>query len=260
MFYSSFLVFAQEKTDSSSSETENKWRIAVYFSPTTSFNMGKKRIPPYYYGPDYNPSQGYLVYTSYNYKSFNHREHRQLGYNFGFDIVSPNFLNKVVSLSAGFKFESFYYTGVADCERTTWEIWTLVPDSSKILKVDTLKDYYNYYFMDRFITLPLSLNICFFQNEKQKILIQAGSSIGFFFEEKNSNLLEYNEYKGGSTSSRSSGVNPKFGTIGIAYFRKLGKKEKSPSVTFAPNFTFEWDTSPRGRKLASTGIRFGILF
>ena len=213
----------------------NKWAIGLYFSPTASFNLGEKAVPYFIDGADCNCSVNTGAVT----------ERGSFGQSVGFNIVSKTLFKKI-KINTGIAFENFHYKGSAQITRTEYK----PPYSSGTFEFD-------YSYLDLFIHLPILFRYEIISWQKNELQLIAGASFSSFFRENWFNdswwLSEFYTYKSWHFKHNWAS----FGIVGINFSRSINRNHV---LELGPELKYALTTTPKGRRFASAGITFGILF
>jgi hypothetical protein len=229
-FYFQYSFAQSMSVDSLSTNQNDKVHVGIYIMPTFSFNIGKKIVPIFYDVADCNCSVSH----------YDLKETGNIGYNIGFEVETKKILKKI-SFSFGMDLEFFRYSGTA--EEISQTFWYPYQQYGPV-KIE-------YFYQDYFINVPILVHRLIFINNAKRLKILFGASVGAFLKEKNSSWRSANEYNWFGDKSKST----EFVIAGIDYF--LANKLL---LNFGLRFTSQINTTPEGRRFASTGLKVGIFF
>lgn len=244
-------LFSQEVGPSSSSPDssfgkENTWHFEFYFSPTISFNLGNKKNPPGYnaseivFGGDYSESYS------------NTKEYGGFGYCLGIE-TKARFYRTNFFIGTGISFELFHYTGTTTVT-SYYNSHLQYPPPPTVIK----KFQQDYSYTDMFIDIPLIIYYSISERRSNRLNVLSGVSGGRFLSENNTGYTNYSEYY--NYQDKTQGEKYTFTLFGIVGLEYNIKVSKTTSLTIEPLFTCQINNSPTGRRFASAGIKFGILF
>ncbi|MBI4945713.1 MAG: hypothetical protein HY840_04850 [Bacteroidetes bacterium] len=208
---------------------ENRWRVGFYFSPTASFNLGEKIFPFNYDPADCNC-----------YKTFDKiKEQPRVGYKLGFQIQSKKISRKLF-INIGLNAEVFHYMGTT----TITHYENKYPYTTRSYSSD-------YVYLDLFLHLPVKMNYQIYLKKNRLLNFNVGISGSTFFRENGNS--EYDAFPPHYIKHNWA----LFGIMGIDILKYTKRKH---ILQCGPEFNCEINQSPLGRRFASAGIKFGILF